>query len=252
MIELWTPAWTRTPRGVRAAASTRAGGVSDGPFASLNLSPSTGDAPEAVAENRRRFAAAVGFRLERTAVPRQVHGDAVAVVDAAGRLEAQDVDALATSSRDVALVAGFADCVPVFLASEDGRVVGLAHAGWRGAVAGVARRLVETLAARFDAPPRSLCAAFGPSIGPCCFETGPDVAARFAATTPEAVDGRRVDLRRFLAAELAALGVPGAPPTPPCTRCESDRFFSHRAAGGGPAGRFWATIVRDGSSSAAS
>jgi YfiH family protein len=244
----FTPVFTRPVRGVAAGVSGRAGGVSTGLYASLNLGAAVGDEPEAVAENRRRAAAAGGFDLRAAVLGRQVHGGDVATVGrgdggrGTGGGEGPVVDALATAD-DVALLVGVADCVPVFMAAADGRAVALAHAGWKGVLADVVPHALAALRG-LGVAPEDVAAAVGPSIGPCCFAVGADVEARFAARYPASALGGRVDLRAAIAAQLRAAGVPGDLAPPPCTACSGAAYFSHRAAGGRPAGRMWAFLRR--------
>ncbi len=248
---LETPCFARAPSGVAAWCTTRAGGVSPAPYDTLNLGGSVGDDPAHVGENRRRAAAAMGFDLASATLVRQVHGSEVVCAEAAdaGRglttsAPIPDADALVTDVRGLALIVGMADCVPVFLAAADGRAIALAHAGWRGVVADVVPRTLRILADRYGVRPAETVAAFGPSIGPCCFEVGTDVADLFAARFPGSTRGRMVDLAAALRKQLSDAGVPDAAPTPPCTRCHADRYFSHRAAGGRPSGRMWAVLRR--------
>jgi YfiH family protein len=250
-VALEAPVFGRAPAGVVAACTTRAGGVSAGLYASLNLGLSVGDDPQCVRENRRRAAAAAGFSLATATLVHQVHGVDALAVDAteAGRgltdeAPPPEADALATDAHGLTLIASMADCFPVFLAAADGRAVAVAHAGWRGTIAGVVPRTLMLLRERYGVAPAAIVAAFGPGIGPCCFAVGAETAALFAACDPAFVREGKVDLPAVLRAQLVAAGVPAPPPSPPCTRCGADRYFSHRAAGGKPAGRMWAAIRR--------
>ena len=226
--------------GVTHGFSTRRGGVSSGRYESLNLGGKWGDDPSHVAENRRRFAAAVPFAIERLHVARQVHGARVLVVGPESRPEEtaqEEADAIVTRTRGVALGVMTADCVPVLL-SAPGGIVAAAHAGWRGAVAGVIEAAVEQMVA-LGARRGELRAALGPSICVRCFEVGEEVAARF-----EGVEGAversggaqrpHVDLHRFCASRLISVGVAAEriDAEPACTMCEAERFFSFRRDGG--------------------
>lgn len=225
--------------GVRHGFATRQGGTSVGSFASLNLSLRTGDDPARVAENRRRLAEAGGFDLSRLFTVRQVHGAAVALVEPgaeASQLAGVAADAVIASEPGVAVGVFTADCVPVLLADGHGRV-GAVHAGWRGTLAGVAVAAVEALVG-LGAAPRSLSAAFGPSICAGCFEVGEEVVERFVGAWPEAIrrspDRRpRIDLRHVNCAQLLAAGLQrgSIDAEPPCTRCHPERFFSYRRDG---------------------
>lgn len=237
--------------GVCHGFTTRIGGVSDGKYATLNLGEKWGDAKERTATNLRLVAADAGFAPERLCQVTQVHSaDIVELSDVdQGRLSA---DGMATASP-LPLVLGVysADCVSLLFADGAGRVAAV-HAGWRGTVAGIAANAVKTLC-RLGAQPQRLRVAMGPSIGPCCFEVKDDVAARFRQVAPDAVyarqDGRLfVDLRRANRQFLLAAGVL---PThiaddPPCTHCDSERFFSYRRDGAG-IGQHLAFIVGGGS-----
>ena len=160
------PGWT-VPARVRAAMTTRTGGVSAVPYASFNLASHVGDDPAAVLENRRRLRDA----LELPAEPgwlEQVHGTGVVVLPAAAQAPA---DAAVTFARGEVCAVLVADCLPVFLAGRAGDRVGIAHAGWRGLAAGV----VEATIAALACAPEELVAWLGPSIGPRAFEVGPEV-----------------------------------------------------------------------------
>ncbi|WP_080803560.1 polyphenol oxidase family protein [Arabiibacter massiliensis] len=234
--------------GVRVAFTGRAGGESEGPYASLNLGGHVGDDPAAVARNRELLLEALGAAGMPLVVPNQVHGDALAFVDDAAphavadaqARAAEGADAVAVSTADVAALLCFADCVPVVIASPTGRFA-VAHAGWRGVMNGIAPKAVRALAAA-DAPELGPDAAacynvyVGPHIHAECFETGPDVRARFvegfgAACAP---DERHVDLLAALSAGLAAVGVDPARIADAgiCTMCAPDDYFSYRASGG--------------------
>jgi polyphenol oxidase len=204
--------------GARVRFTGRAGGVSEGAYASLNLGRWTDDDPAAVAENRRR--AADGAPI---AFARQVHGTRVIALDEApgddGAIE--EADGVVTRAPGVAALVLTADCVPVALAAPD--AVAMVHAGWKGLSGGVLEAGVAALAATGP-----VHAAIGPAAGACCYEVGPEVAERFPAW---ALDGRRLDLKAVAAALLRAAGVAEVLDVGRCTMCEPDVFFSHRASG---------------------
>jgi YfiH family protein len=209
--------------GARVRFTTRAGGVSAGPYASLNLGRWTDDDAAAVAENRRR--AADGRPL---AFARQVHGTRVLSVDGATDPEAiEDADGVATTARDVAALVLTADCLPVALATSD--AVAMVHAGWRGLADGVLDEGVRAIAALSGAG-APIHAAIGPAAGGCCYEVGDEVAARFPGV-PRRED-RTIDLKAIAASRLRAVGVATVTDVGRCTMCEPDAFFSHRASGG--------------------
>jgi YfiH family protein len=239
--------------GVVHAISTRAGGVSQGRCESLNVSYSVGDAPDNVNENLRRVADAVGSRSEDLFAAYQVHGRSVTVVEAQTEPRPK-CDVLVTRSPDKTLLLRYADCTPVLLADPKQRAVAAVHAGWRGSAVRAASAAVEALRDRFGSRPRDILAGIGPAIGPCCYTVGQDVVDAFAdrpglfsETQTEGSLVRRLDLWEANRQALVEAGVPAAQIESAgiCTQCQSDRFFSHRANAGQPAGRFAALIRLD-------
>jgi YfiH family protein len=212
--------WESAPEPYEVVFSTREGGVSEGPYASLNLGLLTGDERERVVENRRRLHAAAGVDEERAAWPLQVHG--AGVVRANGR--GAEADAIWTDEQQRSLIVVTADCVPVALARLDGRpAVALVHVGWRGLVAGVVG------AARAALGGRLVTAALGPGIGPCCYEVGEDVAGPVrAAFGLGLVRGSHLDLPGAVERALRSAGVLRVDRLDSCTACDAERFFSHR------------------------
>ena len=194
--------------GAKALFTTRHGGVSEGPYASLNVGLGTDDDPGCVAANRERVRAQAG--AARLAHGRQVHGTHV-VVDGEGGEEA---DGQVTTQAGVAAIVLVADCLPVALAGPD--AAGVVHAGWRGLAGGV---LEAGVAALGRGP---VAAAIGPGIGPCCYEVGDDVRAVFASTE------RTLDLKAVARARLRAAGVGEINDCGLCTACDPRHFFSHR------------------------
>lgn len=204
--------------GARVRFTTRAGGVSEGPYASLNLGRWTDDDPAAVAENRRRAADDTPI-----AFARQVHGTDVVPLDAPPSPDGiEEADGVVTRVHGVAAMVLTADCVPVALASPD--AVAMVHAGWKGLSGGVLEAGIDAL--RTDGP---VHAAIGPAAGACCYEVGPEVAERFPGW---AVNGRLLDLKGVAAARLRAAGVAHVTDVGRCTMCEPGVFFSHRRSGG--------------------
>ena len=213
--------------GAHVLFTTRRGGVSRRPFASLNLGPWTDDQPARVAENQARAAALAGLGRERLALGHQVHGTAVARVAAApDGTVAEGVDGHATALPGVAAVVLVADCLPVALAAAG--AVAMLHAGWRGLADGILAEGVAALRELGATGPVE--AAIGPGAGGCCYETGDEVRARFDARHAH---GRRLDLKGAARAQLEAAGVAAVHDAGLCTLC-GDRalFFSHRREGG--------------------
>ena len=205
--------------GARVAFSTRAGGVSQGPYESLNLGILTGDEPDLVHANRERLAGSLG--VTRVAMGHQVHGTELATWDGPSG-ELIDVDGHVTDTPHLALLVLTADCLPVALSAPG--AVAMVHAGWRGLAAGV---LDEGVAALRDVGATGpVAAAIGPGAGGCCYEVGDEVRDAFA-DVPEAMLGRNVDLKAVATARLRAAGVEEVHDSGLCTMCDA-RFFSHR------------------------
>jgi YfiH family protein len=231
------------------AISGRQGGVSAPPYDTLNLARMVQDDPAHVNENRQRFANALGTTPDRLIDSKQVHADQVLVVDAGHRAgeAAPDADVQITDQPGWLLNLRFADCVPILLADPRRGAVAAIHAGWRGTRLRAAVTAVQALVVRYGSAPRDLLAGIGPSIGPCCYEVGEEVANQFA-DRPFGVlrgFGARPHLDLW-ALNRAALETAGLAPerielAAVCTRCHQGLFFSHRAMGY-PAGRFGAAI----------
>lgn len=252
---LTVPALAALP-GLRHGFFTRRGGVSEGHFAALNCSLSSKDDRDRVRENRRRAMDALGAPPTALHGLMQVHGVAVAEVNE-GWAEGQgpEADAMVTRRPGMALGIVTGDCAPVLFADAEAGVVGAAHAGWRGAVAGV---LEETVAAmeRLGAARARIAAAVGPCIGQASYEVGPDlrdaVLARDPADARFFAPGRRedrwqFDLPGYCAARLGALRLGAVATAGACTLAEEDRFFSHRrrtlAGGRDPIGHQLSAIL---------
>jgi polyphenol oxidase len=209
--------------GYEIAFTTRSGGVSDGVYASLNLGALTSDLAEHVDENRRRACAEVGADPVRLTLNRQVHSAAVHEATA-GRRGEDEGDGLWTAETGLPLLVLSADCVPIALVSTEGaQRLALLHAGWRGLLAGV----VETGVRALGRGP--LAAAVGPSIGPCCYEVGEEVAEPFREAFGDDVAREgRLDLWTSTERALRAAGCQRVERFDLCTSCDPDRFFSHR------------------------
>lgn len=235
---------------------TRIGGASEGPYASLNASVNSGDTPDALRENRRLIASAMGVAPEFLMGVTQIHGTDVASVSVPWRTgEGPRADAMVTDRPGIALGIITADCGPVLLADPARKVVGAAHAGWRGAAAGILENTVVAMEA-LGARRGDIVAAVGPCIGQASYEVGPDVRDQIVdAGTIEAPDrffhagaGDRLhfDLEGYCAARLLAYGV-GTIDVLGCdTKSDDARFFSHRRrtlAGGGPIGHQMSVIA---------
>lgn len=241
--------------------TTRRGGVSEGPYESLNLGLWTDDEPARVVENRERVAAAAGLEREGLAQGRQVHGTTVRRVAAPGGGEhegaggradraapttgshegaggradraapstLEPADGQATSARGVAPVVLTADCLPVALVARE--AVAMLHCGWRGLAGAIVAEGVAAL--RELGAGGRVAAAIGPGAGGCCYEVGEEVHAAFAHHGAAVRDGRRLDLKAVARLELEGAGVDEVHDTGLCTLCgDPSFFFSHRRDGG--------------------
>ncbi|MBR0447237.1 MAG: peptidoglycan editing factor PgeF [Clostridia bacterium] len=233
---------------VRHGFSTRLGGVSEGTFASMNLSFTRGDDFAAVRENFDRFCAAIGVKSEDVVISAQTHTANVMIVTAEDRgqgitreKEYTDVDGLITNDPNVVLCTQYADCVPLFFVDPIKRVVATSHAGWRGTAAGIAAVTVDKMVEAFGCRREDILAGIGPSIGYCCFEVDTPVYDAFCQV-PVFDDGcftadpnnkfhinlQEVNRRWMLKAGLLAENITV---TDLCTKCHPDVFWSHRITG---------------------
>ena len=226
--------------GERVAFSGRQGGVSEGPFGSLNLGILTGDERAAVIENRTRLAAALGLAPDRVLTGLQVHGPDL--LEHGGPQDPSpyahpgsplvEVDGHFTASAGLAPLVLVADCLPVALSGPGG--VAMLHCGWRGLAAGIVARAADAVKAE--------SAAIGPGIGRCCYEVGSEVLDLFAELGDGVADGRMLDLAEVVRRQLRAAGVERIESAGICTSCEPELFFSHRRDGersGRQAGIVW-------------
>lgn len=243
----------------RHAFTTRFGGVSRGSFASLNLCSNRGDEPESVRENYRRVAALMGAGPDDCAVTRQVHGNQVRIAGLADRHEclspvSYEADGLVTSTKGLPIMCFTADCVPVLLYDERNKVAAAVHCGWRSSALDILGQTVEKMRS-LGAQAEHICAAIGPAIGKCCFETDEDV--------PKAIDSYLggdsqglftlrcdgkylVDLRGANARRLVQLGLAAEniDISQECTMCSPHKYWSHRYTKGDRGGQA-AVIVLD-------
>src|SRR4051812_2490013 len=196
--------------GATALFTTRRGGVSEGPYESLNLGRLTGDDGASVDENRSRLAADIGLEWDQVRWARQVHGTHIARDD-----DDEDADGQIVAAPGTPALVFVADCLPVALTGPG--AVAMLHAGWRGLAGGILQKGAAAIEATH--------AAIGPGIGPCCYEVGDEVRAQFA---PDTHDGKRLDLRKAARTALQQAGVQGIDDVDYCTACHPDLFFSHR------------------------
>lgn len=229
---------------VRHAFTTRLGGVSEGYLSALNLGENRGDEPERVRENYRRLGEAVGIDTARMAYTRQVHGNTVRAVTGADARELftpipYDADGIVTAEPGLALICYTADCVPALLCDAKNGVIGAVHCGWRSSVSDILKNAVDQMRA-MGAETEEICAAFGPAIGYCCFEVGPEVVEAARAYVGElgdlcrenpAAEGKYfLDLRGANVRRLVQLGLrpEHIAASEDCTVCLHDKYWSHR------------------------
>lgn len=236
--------------GIRHCFTTRAGGVSQGIFRSLNLSFTRGDDGAAVLENYRRVASAMGTDITQVVTSDQTHTTNIRLASRADAgkgvvrpRDYLDVDGLITDTPGLLLAAFFADCVPLYMVDPRHRAIGLFHSGWRGTAERMGEKGVRAMADAFGSRPKDLICAIGPSICGDCYQIGEDVAEIFAERFPEC---RGQILRRdergdiyldLWQANLRILLDAGVPEqqiavTNLCTCCNPEELFSHRASGG--------------------
>jgi len=213
--------------GCEVAFTTRLGGVSEGPYSSLNLGRKSGDEVARVDENRRIACDAIGADLEKLALNYQVHSSRV--LQAAPATRGEHADGLWTDEPGLPILAMSADCLPLALARADASrpAVAVLHAGWRGLLAGIVASGAQALGGG------ALIAAIGPGIGPCCYEVGEEVATPFRERFgDDVVQQGRLDLWTSAERALRAAGVERVDCFDRCTACEPEMFFSHRRDAG--------------------
>jgi YfiH family protein len=225
------------PAAIRHGFFTRTGGVSTGCYESLNAGIGSNDAPAHVAENRARMAAAVGVLPDRLISAYQIHSPVVVTVNKPWDVNARPkADAIVTRTSGLAIAVSTADCGPILFADAEAGVIGAAHAGWRGALSGVAEATISAME-HCGADRSHIIAALGPMIRQQNYEVGPELVAQFAAhdsrnqrffrSAPRA--GHSLfDLAGYIAARLARAGISHIDDLGRCTYAEPQTFFSYR------------------------
>ena len=239
---------------IKHGFSTRLGGVSTGVFESMNLGFNRGDDDENVRENFRRFSQAIGIDYNRLCFSHQTHTTNIRVVTEADAgngihkpLPYHDVDGIVTNVKNLPLVTFYADCVPLFLYDPVEQVIALSHSGWRGTVGRIGKLTVEKMETEFGSKPANIIACIGPSICRDCYEVSQDVADEFRKSygqdanrlirksvfNPDDDSKYMLDLWEACRLNFIEAGVlpENIEVTEHCTRCECDRFFSHRIMG---------------------
>jgi len=248
--------------GAVVGLTTKQGGESEGPFASLNTGLHVGDDRTDVVNNRRRLAEWLSFPLEHWVCCEQVHGAVIRKVTKSDRgsgshdfaAAIRGADGLYTDEAGVLLALCFADCAPVYFIAPSAGMIGLVHAGWRGTAGGIAKNMVRLWQEREQIAPSDIYAAIGPAIGPCCYTVDDRVVDGLRPTLPperplpwrETSPGQyALDLKEANRLQLVAAGVPDSHiyVSERCTSCEKTLFFSHRRDRG-TTGRMLAFIGR--------
>lgn len=181
---------------IKHFVSTRLGGVSTAPFDSLNLGLHVDDDREKVIKNRKRLLASLNIAFKDMTITEQTHSGNVAVISEEQRGKGNtchensvsNSDAMVTNAKNVCIVVLVADCVPIILFDPIKKVIGVAHAGWRGTVKSIASHTVNAMVRQFGSLPEDIVAGIGPSIGPCCYRVGPEVLSRVRARVKDADD----------------------------------------------------------------
>ena len=222
---------------IRHAFFTRSGGVSQGVYASLNGGVGSNDAPDKVAENRARMAAALGVKADRLLTPYQIHSPDVVVADEPWTRENRPrADAIVTRVPRLAIGVSTADCGPLLFADSEAGVIGAAHAGWRGALAGVIEATIVAME-RLGASRDRMTAALGPTIRQPNYEVGPEFVERFLAADPgnarffepsQRAGHAMFDLTGYIAERVQRAGIIQFEDLGLCTCAEPERFFSYR------------------------
>ncbi len=238
--------------------TNRHGGISEAPYQSLNIGLMTGDRREHVLENRKRVAKRVGVGIEAGILPQLTHSNHVAVVgmeDAgSGFGEPEkiipDTDALITCQKNLLLVVTLADCTPIFLYDKLNKVIGIAHAGWKGTIGKIGANTLKKMTEIFGTSPKEVHAGIGVCIQKCCYEVSESLAGDFKAVFGEegviklSQGKQHLDLVLSNKIQLIQAGIPSRQieTTEICTSCTSDSYFSHRKENG-LTGRFCAGIL---------
>jgi YfiH family protein len=225
--------------------STRFGGVSKGIYSSMNLSFAQGDAEEAVKENYRRMAVALGVAPENVVKPKQTHTTNVRRVTWENKEELfENVDGLVTNEKGLCLATTYADCVPLYFVDVAHQAIGLSHSGWRGTVGKIGAETLRVMQQEFDTNPKDVIAAIGPSICQDCYEVSEDVIEKFKEAFDEKYwnslffekENKKFQLNLWKANEIilteAGVAKENIAITNVCTNCNPEVLFSHRASKG--------------------
>lgn len=217
---------------IKAACSTRKGGVSPIPYNSLNLGMNTGDKPENVLENRKRCTEALGFSLAQTAFMTQVHGNVVKIIQSPGLYE--NIDGMVTATKGILLGTGIADCGAILLADPIKQVIGACHSGWKGTALNIVQETIEQMQ-QLGAVPERMIAYLSPCIGVQNFEVGEEVAHQFEEQFIDRTFTKpHINLKAVIEAQLLSAGLSAThiEISSACTVADTSRYFSYRAENG--------------------
>jgi YfiH family protein len=220
---------------IRHFFSTKIGGISSGEFESLNLGIFTEDSQNNILSNFKKIFSSSGMDLDKIVYLNQIHSDKFFHVTKENYMDirGEQGDALITSARGIAIGVFTADCVPVILVDSKNKITAVVHAGWKGTYQGIVKKVLTYMIDNMGADPGSIEAAIGPSIGPCCFEVGIEVAEKFTFTH-EKKGKHYVDLWRENMEQIMECGVTMDKIMTGilCTMCDKDLFFSYRRDSG--------------------
>lgn len=250
LVYLTIPAFDETGL-VNHCFSTKMGGVSEGIYASMNASFGRGDADENIRRNLEILSGAVGIDYTQLVFSNQIHEDEVRMVNAHDRgkgitreSDIKGVDGLMTDTTQVPLHTTYADCVPLYFLDPVKKVIALTHAGWRGTVKKIGAKTVQMMEREYSSKSKDILVCIAPSIGPCCFEVGEEVAEVFMEVFPKSEHssilrkkpGQKYMIDLWTANKLILLDVgiqeENMTVTDICTKCNHDFMFSHRATNG--------------------
>ncbi|RKD24112.1 hypothetical protein BEP19_06805 [Ammoniphilus oxalaticus] len=242
--------WERAVPGLVCGFTTRLGGLSAAPFDSMNCAMHVGDRDQAVIANRELLTQKLQFSIEQWTCAEQVHGNDVVVVTSTQRGKGNkaladaipSADGLITGDSDVLLASFYADCVPLFFIAPSQRVVGIAHAGWKGTAGNIGARMVEHFAQSFQIEPKEIRVAIGPSIGGCCYEVDGKVVEAIGVQLPKETEptytkmkenGKiQLDLKEANRVLLERAGIHSILMSRLCSSCRNDLFYSYRKEAG--------------------
>lgn len=234
--------WGKNNLPIISVVSTRIGGVSLKPYHELNMGYHVGDDPQKVTENRKIFCNTIGIKLDSLVLAQQVHGDNIMVVDeryaGCGAYDFEsglpNTDAIITNSNSIAIGILTADCVPVMLFDPNRKVIGVAHAGWKGSLLKIAANTVLKMKEIYGTEPSDCLASLGPFICKCCYEVSDSIIKQFENIFDYKPKNKenKLDLLQIIKIQLTKIGVRDISSMELCTACNLNLFYSHRAENG--------------------